>query len=232
MAEQRVAMISGASRGIGAAIARKLLAEGWFLSLGNRDGLYPEWAPDNSHVQVRPYEATAGVENDWTTAALDRFGQIDAVIANAGLMISRSVIEADDAELEEMLAVNVMAPRRLVKSAWEALKGSGQGRVIIMASLSGKRVASVRSSLYSMTKFAAVALAHGLRHEGWPHGIRATAICPGLVDTDMARSFVSDPTIEMTTPGDIAQTVNLALNLSNSASIAEIAVNCKDGEIF
>ena len=232
MSDERVAMISGANRGLGAAVARQLTNQGWRLSLGMRSPEPPDWVANDERVQTHRYEATAGEEQSWVSATLDQFGRIDAVIANAGIMIPGSVIEAEDADLDAMYEVNVKAPRRLAKSAWPALKACGSGRVIIVASLSGKRVASPRSSLYSMTKYAAVALAHGLRHEGWEHGIRATALCPGLVSTEMGKGLFPDKANDMTTAEDVARLASLALDLSNTASVAELHVNCANGEIF
>lgn len=232
MSDERVAMISGANRGLGAAVARQLIDQGWRLSLGMRSPEQPDWGANNGRVQVYHYEATNREEQSWVSATLDQFGRIDAVIANAGIMIPGSVIEAEDADLDAMYEVNVKAPRRLAKAAWPALKACGSGRVIIVASLSGKRVASARSSLYSMTKYAAVALAHGLRHEGWEHGIRATALCPGLISTDMGKGLFPDKANDMTTAEDVARLAGLALDLSNTASVAELHVNCADGEIF
>ena len=98
------------------------------------------------------------------------------MIANAGVMIPKSVIEASEAEIAGTMAVNLHAPRRLAQAAWPHLKHSGRGRVMILGSFSGKRVKSAASGSYAVTKFAAVALAHALRHEGYAHGIRATAI--------------------------------------------------------
>lgn len=232
MTSQRVAMISGANRGLGAAMARQLLEDGWRVSLGIRTPERPDWADDPGRTDIFPYEATAGVEENWVQSVLSRFGRIDAVIPNAGIIIPKSVIDADDADLDAMLEVNVKAPRRLVKAAWPTLIASGRGRVVIVASLSGKRVASVRSGLYSMSKFAVVALAHSLRHEGWQHGIRCTAVCPGLAETEMGRGLVPDRSVELTQPEDVARLVSVALQLPNSASLAEICVNCNDGEIF
>ena len=102
-----------------------------------------------------------------------------------------SVIEADDADLDAHVrdqcqgAAPVWPPRLGMRLA------SGRGRVIILGSLSGKRVKSSTASLYSISKFAAVALAHGIRHTGWDLGIRATALCPGFVATDMARGLTN-----------------------------------------
>ena len=107
------------------------------------------------------------------------------------------------------------------------LADHGRGRAIIISSLSGLRVASAGSGAYAMTKFAATALAHGLRHAGWDLGIRATAICPGFVATDMAMAITETNPHMMTQPEDVARLVELALDLPNSASVAEMGVNCR-----
>lgn len=228
----RVALISGASRGIGAAIATELAAQGWRLSLGMRKPEMPVWAGEGQ-VHLHPYDAgDAGAEARWVEAALATFGRIDAIVANAGLMIPKTVIEADDEDLEALLDVNVKAPRRLAKAAWEPLVQTGRGRVIILASLSGKRVKSARSGLYSVSKFAAVALAHGIRQAGFDLGVRATAVCPGFVATDMARSITDRPEDLMTDPRDLARIVSMLLDLPNEASVAEFAVNCQLEEFY
>ena len=229
---KRVALISGAGRGIGAAIAAQLNSAGWCLSLGMRRPQMPSWG-DHGLVHLHPYDAEdRESENGWVAAALGRFGRIDAVVANAGLMIPKTVIAAADEDLDAMLAVNVKAPRRLVKAAWKPLTNSGRGRVIILASLSGKRVKSAGSGLYAMTKFAAVALAHGIRQEGFDRGIRATAVCPGFVATDMARSITDRPSELMTDPKDLARVVAMLLDLPNQASVAEFTINCQIEDSF
>ena len=232
MPEERVALISGANRGIGEAIARFLYDTGWSLSLGMRTPRLPDWA-DPGRVQVISYDAReSGAETAWTVQALSKFGRIDAVVANAGIMIAKNVIEAGDDDLDALLEVNVKAPRRLAAAAWDALGKSGRGRVIILASLSGKRVKSSKASLYSISKFAAVALAHGIRHTGWDLGIRATAICPGFVATDMARSLTDREDRLLTAPTDIARVASMLLDLPNEASVAEFTINCQLEESY
>jgi NAD(P)-dependent dehydrogenase (short-subunit alcohol dehydrogenase family) len=218
--QHRTVMISGASRGIGAAIATQLTEAGWSLSLGMR-------APRPvGGALVHAYEAgEPDAEAAWVAATVARFGRVDAIICNAGISVSKSVIDVSDVELAAMLAVNVLAPQRLARAAWPYLAAAGQGRVVIIASLSGLRVASAGSSAYAMTKFAATGLAHGLRHAGWDQGIRATAICPGFVATDMAMAVTDTDPAEMTQPADVARLVEVALNLPNTASVAEIGVN-------
>jgi NAD(P)-dependent dehydrogenase (short-subunit alcohol dehydrogenase family) len=216
-------MISGASRGIGAAIAGQLARAGWDLSLGMRRPAPLAGAPE---ALVQAYDSeVAGAEAAWVAATLARFGRIDAIICNAGLMVPKSVIAVTEAEMAAMFSVNVFAPQRLAQAAWPSLAVSGRGRVVVIASLSGKRVASAGSGAYAMTKFAALGLTHALRHAGWDQGIRATAICPGFVATDMATAITDvDPAV-MTQPEDVARLVELALDLPNTASVPEIAVN-------
>ena len=221
----KVAVISGASRGIGAAVADRLADAGWRLSLGMRtpQDAGASWVDHH----VAEFDAAAQDEARWIDEALEHYGRIDAVICCAGVMEPQDVIEIDDDALDAMMEVNVKSPRRLVRAAWDALAASGQGRVIMLASLSGKRVASAASGAYSMSKFAAVALSHGIRQKGWDAGIRATAICPSYVNTDMAAAITEFPPQHMTQPGDIARMVELALDLPNTASVAEMAVTCR-----
>lgn len=227
----RTALISGAGRGIGAAIADRLAADGWNLSLGLRQ---PQAVPQRfSGHHVARYDATEpGCERAWVEGALSAFGRIDAVINNAGIMIPKTAIDVEDAEMRAMLDVNVLAPLRLVKAAWEPLKVSGRGRVATVVSLSGKRVKTAASGSYSVSKFAALGLAHAIRHAGWEHGIRSTAICPGFVATDMAFALTDMSPGDMTPPEDVARIVALVLDLPNTSSIAEIPISCRYEESF
>ncbi len=230
MAEERVALITGARRGIGRAITERLLQDGWKVSLGLRQA-QDEWT-DNQAIHNHPYDALHGGEEAWVETTLERFGRIDAVVANAGVMVAKSVVDIDDESLDTMWAVNVRAPQRLAKAAFAALSHSGNGRIAIIASLSGKRVASVDSSAYALTKHAAVALAHGLRQAGFDKGIRATAICPGFVATDMGLALAPDNAASMTSADEVADVVVYAINLPNRASVAEITVNWRAEQLY
>ncbi len=232
--ESRVALISGGGRGIGLAIAQRLVAEGWSVSLGMRNPAPQAWmAGAEDRIHLAAYDALdAHAEEAWAAAAAARFGRIDAIVANAGVANPKDVIEATDEELQQLLDVNVKAPRRLAKAAWPWLVKAGNGRVVIMASLSGKRVKSARAGLYSVSKFAAVALAHALRHAGFDQGVRVTAVCPGFVASDMSAALTDRPLEQMTDPADIARIVQMLLELPNEASVAEFAINCQLEESF
>jgi len=223
---ERVAMISGANRGIGAAIAAHLAERGWRLSLGMRNPQDLTAPPGGSATLVQHFDAEdTASESAWVEATVRQLGRIDAVIANAGITVPKTVIEADDRDLELLFQVNARSPLRLVRAAWPWLTRSGQGRVVTLVSLSGKRVKSARSGLYAMSKFAALAMTHAIRHAGWDQGVRATAICPGFVATDMAFSVTDRAPEDMTQPADIAQLVGMVLDLPNTASVVEIPIN-------
>lgn len=233
MSASRTAMISGANRGIGLAIASRLLDEGWSLSLGVRS---PEKLPRalaGPGILAVPFDATdRGSERRWVEATMERFGRIDALVANAGIMIPKTVIDIDDEEIDALFEVNVKSPLRLARAAWPHLAAGGQGRIVTIVSLSGKRVKTARSASYAISKFAALALTHGLRHAGFEKGIRATAICPGFVATDMAAGITDIDMSRATQPEEIARIVSLVLDLPNTASIAEIPVNWTLEESF
>ncbi|PTV95446.1 NADP-dependent 3-hydroxy acid dehydrogenase YdfG [Rhodobacter aestuarii] len=234
LTDARVALISGASRGIGAAIAKRLFEAGWGVSLGMRAPVLPDWAqaaPERVHLFSYDARSPEAATN-WAEAAQSCFGRIDAVIANAGVMVPKNVIEISDPEMADMLAINVQAPQRLAKACWDGLKSYGRGRVIVLASLSGKRVKGARSGAYAMTKFAAVGLAHALRHTGFEDGIRATAVCPGFVATDMGLGLSDRAAAAMTQPEDLARIIEMLIDLPNEASVAEFCVNCQLEESF
>ncbi len=162
----------------------------------------------------------------WVAATRERFGRIDAVVNNAGVVRSFDIESDDETALDEMWEVNVKGPLRLVRAAFAELRRCGCGRVINIVSLSGKRVKSAGIGGYAMSKHAAAAFNHALRHAGWEHGIRATSICPGFVATDMTAAVTSVSTDEMTQPDAVAHMVASVLVLPNTASVSELPINC------
>jgi NAD(P)-dependent dehydrogenase (short-subunit alcohol dehydrogenase family) len=227
----RVVLISGANRGIGRAIAERLYADGFTLSLGARRtaslapvlaGMSPDRAAAHAYDASERQSAAA-----WVAATAKRFGRIDALVNNAGIGTNFTVEDEDESALDEMWTVNTKGPLRLIRAAFPLLKAAGAGRVVNIVSLSGKRVAGEALTGYSMSKFATMALTHAVRYSGWEHGIRATAICPGYVATDMTADVTALPPEKMIQPGAIAALVSTVLSLPNSASVAEIPVNCR-----
>ena len=220
-------MISGATGGIGGAIARSLGKTGYRLSLGIRT---PRQLAgfDSAGAEVRmfPYDATRPEDAQaWVGETVRHFGRVDALVNCAGTYRTVTLEDGSEEDLEALFEVNVKAPYRLIRAALPELKKCGRGRVINLASLSGKRVRNLNVG-YQMSKFALVALTHAVRRAGWEDGVRATAICPGWVRTEMAARIASMPLEEMTDPDELAALITSVIGLSNSASVAELLVNC------
>lgn len=227
--EGRVVLVSGASRGIGKAVAEKLHADGYNLSLGGRDlkllaALSSGWDP--ARVHLARYDASDWSSHAaWVEGAVARYGRIDALVNNAGMNSFMTIRDAEEAVLDEVWAVNVKAPLNMIKCALPHLEASGSGRIVNIASLSGKRVRN-NNVAYTMSKFAVRALTHSVRRLAWDKGVRATAMCPSFVRTDMTAAVTTFPQEKMIDPQDFATLVAMVIALPNTASIAELLVNC------
>ncbi|MEN9775893.1 MAG: hypothetical protein RL322_2963 [Pseudomonadota bacterium] len=226
--EGRVILVSGASRGIGRAVALRLLQSGFSVSAGLRD---PSRAPEHPRLSAYHYEASDSASAQaWVSATLRDHGRIDGLVNSAGISVRMPLIGSDESALfdsmDQMWQVNVKGPLALIRAAWPALVACGEGRVVNVSSLSGKRVKNDNAG-YAMTKFALMALNQDVRRVGWAQGIRATAICPGMVNTDMHRGLPEPDKLTLTQPDDLAELVEIALRLPNTASVAEMLVNCR-----
>ena len=224
----RVILLSGANRGIGLALAQVLYAKGYSLSLGVRNvgSLSATVADmDPARVHTAKYDASDWQSHEaWVRSAVARFGRIDVLVNNAGIGTGMSIRNANEAEIDAMWAVNCKAPLNMIRCALPHLEASGAGRVINVASLSGKRVANDNVG-YAMTKFAVMALTHAARRIAWDKGVRATAVCPGFVRTDMTADVTKFPRDQMIDPADLAELVATVIALPNTASVPELLVN-------
>ena len=224
----RVVMISGANRGIGFAIAKALATQGYQLSLGARDPSSIDINAIKGTCHTYAWDAAAAeTSQSWVDAAHAHFSRIDAIVMNAGIHIPSGLEDGLEEDMDAMWDVNFKGPLRLVRAALPALRESGEGRVLNVVSLAGVRLLNQDNLGYSASKFAAMSLTHAIRQHGWDDGIRATAICPGLVDTDMVADVTPPKGQFKITPEAIAETACYALSLPNSASVAEIRINSR-----
>jgi meso-butanediol dehydrogenase / (S,S)-butanediol dehydrogenase / diacetyl reductase len=189
---RRVALVTGATRGIGRACAELFARGGWSVVMVARD------SRELSLLEERLGDNCAGVSGDVSDAAVsraavclatERFGRLDAAVGNAGVTLAKRVEETGEAELDRLLAVNVKGLVYLAQAAGAPL-GRTRGSYTIVASNKGL-VAQRGSPVYAATKGAAVQLARALALDWARDGIRVNALCPGLVDTGMLRSFAA-----------------------------------------
>jgi NAD(P)-dependent dehydrogenase (short-subunit alcohol dehydrogenase family) len=228
----RVVMLSGGSTGIGAAIARRLLVEGYSLSLGVRrpKEVVAKYADSAEPPLVCRFDALEPESAEaWLASTLDRFGRVDVLINNAGAMRPLSFVEGDESALDDLWVINVKAPFRLIRLALPHLSESGQGRIIVVASTDAKRYRDQSVSIaYAATKHAVLSLAHAARFAGWEKGVRVTALCPGAVDTDFIVGLPGvTPGPGRIAPTTIAEAVTFLLRLPNNSSVAELVMNTR-----
>jgi NAD(P)-dependent dehydrogenase (short-subunit alcohol dehydrogenase family) len=226
----RVVLVSGVSRGIGRAVALALHAKGYIVSAGARDDAALEVSLEalrGDRLICATYEAADRASHAvWVAATMDRFGRIDALVNNAGASNTFSIEQGDEADLDALWSTNVKGPLFMTRECLPHLRRSGQGRIINISSLSGKRVRNDNVA-YAMSKYAVMALTHATRRAGWEDGVRATALCPGFVATDLTADVVKVDRADMIDAGDLAELAATVIALPNTAAIAEVLVNCR-----
>jgi 3-hydroxybutyrate dehydrogenase len=178
----RVALVTGAASGIGRAVATRLVSDGWAV-VG---------------VDVKP--DGDGVAADLTTregnraavdAALERHGRLDALVPNAGFQHVAPVADFPEDRWDALLALLLTSPFLLAKYAWNALRESGDGRIVVVASAHGLTASPFKAG-YVSAKHGVLGLVKTLALEGAPDGILASAVCPAYVRTPLVEAQVAD----------------------------------------
>jgi 3-hydroxybutyrate dehydrogenase len=182
----RSAIVTGAASGIGRAIAQRLADDG-------ADVLAVDLEPDDDGPGT-PFAAdltTRAGNRDAVRAALDTFGRLDAVVANAGFQHVAPVAEFPEDRWDALIALLLTSPFLLARYAWPALTDSGDGRFVPVASAHGL-VASPYKAAYVAAKHGVVGLVKTLALEGAQDDILATAVCPGFVRTPLVEAQIAD----------------------------------------
>jgi NAD(P)-dependent dehydrogenase (short-subunit alcohol dehydrogenase family) len=189
---QKVALVTGAARGIGLATAKRFLAEGWRVALLDIaaaelaravEGLDKGHATLALHCDVSDSKAViAAIEQ-----VAKRFGRLDALVNNAGVAVFASILETSEADWSRILAVNLTGPFLCTKAAAPLMREHGGGAVVNITSISAVRASTLRSA-YGTSKAGLAHLTKQLAVELAALGIRVNAVAPGPVDTAMAKA--------------------------------------------
>ena len=221
--EGKVALVTGASRCIGASVARALDARGVRLALASRSG-------DDLGIEgavARPCDVRRPEELESLAAATaERFGRIDILVANAGVGAYGPFLELPPEHLEEMIDVNVKGTLYAVRAALPYLLESDEPDIVTLASEAGRRGLPFEA-VYCASKFAQVGFTRALDHELREHGVRCSNVCPGGVATDFAigRGRTRDmPALAgMMNGEDVAEVVLFVLTRPRTHRILETA---------
>jgi NADP-dependent 3-hydroxy acid dehydrogenase YdfG len=224
MADDRVLLITGASTGIGAATARQAAAAGWKVVLSARSEdklqeLAREIGAETALAQRCDVTEIADQER-LVEAALERFGRIDAVFANAGFGAKRGFLEEDPDFWRSMVLTNVLGVAYTIRATMPHLRERGSGHYLITSSVAGRR--ALPGSLYSATKWAVTGMAESLRQElrAAESKVRVTVIEPGMVDT----AFFENRPSDALEPDDVARIAMFVLEQPERVDVNEVLV--------
>jgi len=232
MSVERAAIVTGASSGIGLAIARVLGEEGFGVTMAARradklDGAVEGLAADGFDVHaVAGNVADEADIKKVVDAHRERYGRLDVLVNNAGVGIGSAVAEIDTKRLDMQLDINIRSIVIFYRECMEMLKTAGalhkRAIVVNTASIAGKH-GEAWLSVYSATKHAVVGWTDSMNRELATDGIRSTSLCPAFVDTPMT-DFVKGQVAaeEMIRPEDIAESVRFLLKTSPACVVPEI----------
>ena len=221
--EGKGALVTGASRGIGRAVAQQLAAAGVGLGLASRSG--DDLGLDG--VVARPCDVREPADLEAIVGeTVERFGRLDILVANAGVGAYGPFLDLSPEHLEEMIDVNVKGTLYAVRAALPHLLESGEADIVTIASEAGRRGLPLEA-VYCASKFAQVGFTRAMDHELRERGVRCTNICPGGVATDFAMGRGRTPEMPelagMMSSEDVAEVVLFALTRPRTHRILETA---------
>jgi short-subunit dehydrogenase len=229
---ERAAIVTGASRGIGRAIAEALAEDGYSLTISARkpDTLETTAAEfRDKGYEVEPVAANMADEDGIKSVVQrhrERFGRLDVLVNNAGVGIGAAVAEQQSKYVDMQIAVNLRAIILFYRECAEMLRAAGaeHGKAVVvnLSSFAGKS-GQPWLSVYSATKAGVVGYTQAMNKELNAEGVKSVAFCPGFVDTDMS-DFIKESVdaAEMMRPEDIAEGVRFMLRLSPACIVPEI----------
>ncbi|NIH84037.1 SDR family NAD(P)-dependent oxidoreductase [Amycolatopsis granulosa] len=226
MSDGRVALVTGAGRGIGRAIARRLSAEGCRVALvaRSRDQLAETASGCAAPVKMIPADVTDPDAADRVHTEIERdWGPVEVLVANAGAGHSARLERTTDADWQRMLDLNLTAPFRFVRRAVPPMRAAGWGRIVVVASTAA-RIGEPYIAAYTASKHGVLGLVRAAAAELARTGVTVNAVCPGYVDTPMTEQTIG--TIVATTgrsPGEARETLARKQPIGRLISPAEVA---------
>jgi NAD(P)-dependent dehydrogenase (short-subunit alcohol dehydrogenase family) len=224
----RLAVVTGASRGIGAATAEAIAAAGAHVVLAARDGealdAVAERIRDHGgEATSKPTDASDAEDVERLFSSVGELGSLSALVCAAGVLRSAPFDQITPETWAESLDVNLTGTFLCCRAAFAAMRRSGEGRIVNLGSLSGVYATEKFPGLtaYNVSKYGVIGLTEAIAAEGKEHGISAICVSPGAVDTQMLRQ--ANPELRPgLTPGDVAE---LIVALMDSPLVAASGAN-------
>jgi NAD(P)-dependent dehydrogenase (short-subunit alcohol dehydrogenase family) len=200
----RVAIVTGAYRGLGRATASRLHQRGASVAINVRDPERARAAAEAVGERVLPIPgdiSEPGVAEQLVEETRARFGRVDILVNNAALALSTRFEQLTAEEWRRAFEVNVTAPFLLMKAALPVMKAQRYGRVINISSTAGRMVSTLGGAHYTASKTALLGLTRAAAKELGKHGITVNAVCPGMIDTELSREHASPERLEQLAHG-------------------------------
>ena len=197
--EGRVAIVTGASRGLGLATAERLHARGAAVAVNVRDRARAESVVRSigHRALAVPGDITAPeVPEDIVRRTVERFGRVDILVNNAALARSTRFPDLTVDEWRLALEVNMTAPFLLIKAVFPIMKAQNYGRIINVSSSAGRQVSTLGGAHYTASKTGLLGLTRAAAKELGRYGITVNAVCPGMIDTELTRENASPEILE------------------------------------
>ena len=222
MTNQRSALITGGSSGIGLAIGRMLLEEGFAVTLASRTREKVEAAAAELGATAIAADVSKAEDCERLVREhVERAGGLDLLVNSAGVGIAGRVEDAQLKHIDRQLAINLRGLVLVSQAAIPHLRET-TGWIVNLASIAGTQPVPILP-IYAATKAAVISLTHSLNADLDDDGVRAIAICPGFVDTPMAE-YSGLQTEEMIRPEDCAEVVRMCLRLSPRARVPQVVI--------
>ncbi len=200
----RVALVTGAARGLGRAVAARLHERGASVAVNVRDAERAATAAleiGERALAVPGDIAAAGVPDDIVRRTLDRFGRIDILVNNAALPLTTRFEQISAEEWRQALEVNLTAPFLLIKAVLPAMKAQHYGRIVNISSTAGRTVSTLGGAHYTASKTGLLGLTRAAAKELGKYGITVNAVCPGMIDTELTRETATPDVLERLASG-------------------------------
>jgi NADP-dependent 3-hydroxy acid dehydrogenase YdfG len=237
--DDQVALVTGASSGIGAATARELADSGASVALAARredrlESLADEIETEGGEALVVPTDVTEENQvREMIETTVSELGGLDVLVNNAGVMLLEPVATADPDDWQRMLDLNVQAVMVASQAALDVMRESGEGDIVNLSSVAGRK-AYAGSSGYNASKFGVTAFSESLREEVADSDIRVTSIEPGFVDTELPEHIPDEDQREMVDemlegitplePEDVARSIRFAVSQPTHVDVNELLI--------
>ncbi len=243
----RVAIVTGAGRGMGRAVAMRLAAGGAKLVVNDLDAGSAEGAAvalrqSGAEALAAPGDVTSNTDVARLVAeALGHYGSIHVLVNNAGVLRPTPVFDIEEEEWDMVVEGNLKSTYLCSRAVLPAMRDQGWGRIVNFSSSAGKNVSTVGGAHYTASKAAVLGFTRHLAKEEAHHGITVNAVCPGLIDTEMVRSTISDeratayaesfPISRLGQPSEVAELVAF-LASDRAAYITGASLDINGGDLM